>query len=598
MPVVGTGRASASSVSMGNTLTREFLLLMQDSTSNRRKRFFKLLVVLAVPMAVLVLQCSVVIIKALHSKSEATRTTETITTTIQTATIVTRLQRERGMTSLFLSSHSPEAWKNVVNFRKSSDAGIAAVEHWPGNVNDGPALATRDAFRDTLVEHRIPQTSNHTSIEEVFWYTKLITGALKLMNRDIRLSGDVGGQLWTYLFAYESFVNAKECWGIQRALGSAYYGRGYHVPDEKKLFYEVYLKAQTFLSLCFDHSQRSRALYDSLVADKTYLLDYINAVRKTVLEVPNVTADAQTGLNWFGNMTTYIDLTSGIETDLTNTIQDQLAAQVATAQGELSEALTFLIIVSIVCPPLCVWYFLSVSRINRTIGKSAKALANQTTELSAEKRKGEKLLHRMLPPTIADALKRGENVSAEHFDSTTKISSRSTPLQVVELLNGLYTKFDSELDSHDVYKVETIGDAYMVVSGLPQRNGNAHGNEIATLSLELLKIVYDFKIPHLPTDRLKLRIGLHTGPVLAGVVGKKMPRYCLFGPTVADAATMEQSGLPLRVHISQTCKNLLDKLGGFECVKRARESADNLETTYWLLAKDGYKFRADAPELL
>ena len=91
--------------------------------------------------------------------------------------------------------------------------------------------------------------------------------------------------------------------------------------------------------------------------------------------------------------------------------------------------------------------------------------------------------------------------------------------------------------------METIGDAYMVVSGLPVRNGNAHAREIARMSLRLLQAVATFRMRHRPNDQLKLRIGLHSGPCVAGVVGLKMPRYCLFGDTVNTASRMESNGL-------------------------------------------------------
>ncbi|VDM82481.1 unnamed protein product [Strongylus vulgaris] len=90
--------------------------------------------------------------------------------------------------------------------------------------------------------------------------------------------------------------------------------------------------------------------------------------------------------------------------------------------------------------------------------------------------------------------------------------------------------------------VETIGDGYLCVSGLPHRNGQEHIKEICSMSLAFMKSLNNFKIPHLPQERINLRIGAHTGSVVAGVVGLTMPRYCLFGDTVNTASRMESNG--------------------------------------------------------
>ncbi|XP_037807798.1 speract receptor isoform X2 [Lucilia sericata] len=222
----------------------------------------------------------------------------------------------------------------------------------------------------------------------------------------------------------------------------------------------------------------------------------------------------------------------------------------------------------------------------------------RTDQLQEEKKKTDALLLEMLPRPVAEQLKKGHKVDPESYEQVsiyfsdivgfTAMSAESTPLQVVDFLNDLYTCFDSIIGHYDVYKVETIGDAYMVVSGLPIRNGDLHAAEIASMSLHLLSAVSEFKIRHRPHNKLLLRIGIHSGPVCAGVVGLKMPRYCLFGDTVNTASRMESSGVPLKIHCSSQCKDLLEKLGGYHYQERGiiNMKGKGEQRTYWLLGED------------
>ncbi|NXI40550.1 ANPRB protein, partial [Galbula dea] len=238
-----------------------------------------------------------------------------------------------------------------------------------------------------------------------------------------------------------------------------------------------------------------------------------------------------------------------------------------------------------------------LSRMEQYANNLEKLVEERTQAYLEEKRKAENLLYQILPHSVAEQLKRGETVRAEAFDSVTiyfsdivgftALSAESTPMQVVTLLNDLYTCFDAIIDNFDVYKVETIGDAYMVVSGLPVRNGNLHAREIVRMALALLEAVKTFKIRHRPNDQLHLRIGIHTGPVCAGVVGLKMPRYCLFGDTVNTASRMESNGQALKIHVSSTTKEVLDEFGCFELELRGdvEMKGKGKMRTYWLLGE-------------
>uniref|UniRef100_A0A8C9W873 Guanylate cyclase n=1 Tax=Scleropages formosus TaxID=113540 RepID=A0A8C9W873_SCLFO len=228
-------------------------------------------------------------------------------------------------------------------------------------------------------------------------------------------------------------------------------------------------------------------------------------------------------------------------------------------------------------------------------------IRERTEELEVERQKTDRLLAQMLPRSVAHALKTGKPVEPEHFAEATlyfsdivgftTISALSEPIEVVDLLNDLYTLFDAIIGEHDVYKVETIGDAYMVSSGVPNRNGNRHAAEVSNMSLDILHCIGAFKMRHMPDVKVRIRIGLHSGPVVAGVVGLTMPRYCLFGDTVNTASRMESTGLPYRIHVNQSTVDILNKLKlGYKMDLRGKTElkGKGVEDTYWLVGRDGF----------
>ncbi|XP_064455640.1 retinal guanylyl cyclase 2-like [Ornithodoros turicata] len=227
-------------------------------------------------------------------------------------------------------------------------------------------------------------------------------------------------------------------------------------------------------------------------------------------------------------------------------------------------------------------------------------IRERTVQLDEEKKKTEQLLNRMLPSSVAETLKAGLPVVPEKFEEVTvyfsdivgftTISAYSEPMEIVDLLNDLYTAFDSTINHYNVYKVETIGDAYMVVGGLPERTRD-HAEQVATMALDLLHVCGNFKIRHMPTVPLMLRIGMHTGPVVAGVVGLTMPRYCLFGDTVNTASRMESTGRAYRIHMSKATERKLRHVGGYDVQYRGEIvlKGRGRQPTYWLIGKQGFE---------
>ncbi|XP_070565571.1 soluble guanylate cyclase 88E-like [Ptychodera flava] len=229
--------------------------------------------------------------------------------------------------------------------------------------------------------------------------------------------------------------------------------------------------------------------------------------------------------------------------------------------------------------------------------KSAK-LEESMKKLDEEMKKTDSLLYQMIPRQVADRLRRGEPAmnTCEVFQDVsilfsdvvgfTKICSMITPMQVVSMLNSMYSMFDKLVEKNRVYKVETIGDAYMVVSGAPTKT-KYHAENITDMAFDMVECMRGQKDPA-SGDSMKIRIGIHSGMVVAGVVGIKMPRYCLFGDTVNTASRMESNGEAMKIHISQVTKDYLAD-GPYEITERGmlQVKGKGEMKTYWLEKKTG-----------
>jgi class 3 adenylate cyclase/CheY-like chemotaxis protein len=206
--------------------------------------------------------------------------------------------------------------------------------------------------------------------------------------------------------------------------------------------------------------------------------------------------------------------------------------------------------------------------------------------------KSDRLLLNILPAAIVENLKKGENTEAERFESATvlfadivgftSIAARMSPQELVNLLNQIFSKFDELTEKHGLEKIKTSGDAYMVVGGVPVPKAD-RAEAIADMALDMQAAIADFKTD--TGELFQIRVGIHIGPVVAGVIGTKKFIYDLWGDTVNVASRMESQGLPGYIQVTAAIyenlkdRYVLEERGAIE-VKGKGE-----EIVYWLKGK-------------
>src|SRR6185503_2415314 len=217
--------------------------------------------------------------------------------------------------------------------------------------------------------------------------------------------------------------------------------------------------------------------------------------------------------------------------------------------------------------------------------------ATQIAEAAFDRahQRSEELLLNILPPSIARRLKLGGGTIADDFSGVTvlfadlvgftTLSSRLAPERIVDMLNELFCLFDDVAGSLGLEKIKTIGDCYMVAGGLPEPRPD-HAEAVAEMGLHMLHIVDELAARS--GEPLTIRIGIHSGPVVAGVIGKRKFIYDLWGDTVNIASRMESHGLPGAIQLSAASRALLD--GKFHLrLRGAIEIKGKGEMETWLL---------------
>jgi adenylate cyclase len=234
------------------------------------------------------------------------------------------------------------------------------------------------------------------------------------------------------------------------------------------------------------------------------------------------------------------------------------------------------------------------ARINACLEK--KRLRDQEQaylkQLQAEQEKSERLLLNILPAPIAELLKQGHNTIADSFGEVTvlfadivdftKLSAHISATELVNKLNEIFSAFDRLTRKHGLEKIKTIGDAYMVVGGVPVPRPD-HAAAIAEMALDMQLAMAQFNA--VSAEPFRIRIGINTGPVVAGVIGTHKFTYDLWGDTVNIASRMESQGIAGSIQVAPATYQLLRDMYQFEERGEIDVKGKGAMVTYWLTGR-------------
>ncbi|CAH1257144.1 NPR2 [Branchiostoma lanceolatum] len=564
-----------------------------DAISKKSKslKILRILGLVGVLILGMVIQNSIYLQEAQTEKAVGEKISDEIALSTQKGLIAVKVAAERGTTALYLSSGGdPTVYDRLIKMYEETDNALNALKKWPKVSRDSPSqFHSRENLQSYIRDNRKVLLANQTTFgQQIEFYTNINVFFLSHVG-DLVSEGD-STRLWTTGVAYHMMLTCKDYIGLERAVGSVYYAKGGLSSEDEKRYHEARFRGQSYLDAAQWYSPQTVAIFDRDFQNTT-LQNNIMRMREVILKNKKMAPAIEEGLKWFDNMTTYISIFHTVEKHIAEKIIQISDDQVQKSSTEVTVDIVVLVLVLVAS-------LLITSGIYRMANDTqsfASRLNEQTEELHEERQRAEQLLCQIFPKSIAQDMTKNKAVPPKHFDMVTimfsdivgfaRVSASLSSNQLIDLLNRLYHTFDSVIDQYDATKLDGAGGAYEVVSGLPKANDDQHAGEIASLALDFLSAAEVFDPVHV-SCKIKLLIGINTGPCVAGVVGYKRPRYQVFGDTVTTAQSLETTSEGNKIQISSATNDELMLTGLYKTVPRT-DTPKSMKgsKTFWLLSK-------------
>ncbi|PIK58351.1 hypothetical protein BSL78_04739 [Apostichopus japonicus] len=502
---------------------------VSDAVSHRiSKDLARNLILIAVPLVALIILSCVTLYRTIESFQLAEGTLKAVQENSQVAALVEALQKESGLSG-FAIRRIPEieifATPKLGLARRETDEAFRQatdIRFDPFLVN-GTNITTMDGLFQLIQEHRMREDTELDAILSIQFYTEITTELRR--TGILRTTEASSGGVWPLMVANDQLLRVVNFYGTTLSIGMLYYASCQLQPDNLLWFRRAQSRGGYFLDSAYVYYEEIPERYDFYLdvyqVDQESIEDEIDIILDNVniCEMVGYDETSRRGVDWYYNLTSLVDVVLATRRDTVKVITQRTAQISSLSKWTTALCVVGLLLIIVICFGCGAWFARESYRSLIQIALYARKLTKRTAELRFQRKRAQALLHEMLPKSVAYRLQRGLNVPAEHFDMATiyfsdivgftDISAARSPMEIVDLLNTLYILFDGTIDQYNVYKVETIGDAYMVVSGVPE-SFEDHAYEICNMALDLLRQVRFFKVPHCPDMKLTLRIGINT----------------------------------------------------------------------------------------
>jgi len=554
------------------------------------------------PITALIIQNSTTLNELLQYQTEVQRIGDKVETATFLERFITNMQRERSEVAFHIFTNGTQTLGlNLTERFKITDEAFEKMT-WP-NIKQSE---NTEMFKSKLryqIRHgdfRLRISQDEEDIQSVLdWYNRVDAVFLDHLSQDIR--GTNSSAVWRYLIAYKNLLRSIENIGIAVVYGIRYYAQGNVSQDQYIQFIRHDTLGFEYLDQSKNFAPQVRKDYEKIKRETNFSL--IETSREDVLAQKRKDPDTNEAFQYYAATFDYTEKLRNVLIGLRKRLVGTVKSELKAANQQQALGIAILLLVLIISPIII---FL-VRNATATIHIFSLTLSTKEQELIQEKQKMEDLLYLTLPFPVARDIQLKKRVNAEKIETVTiyysdlvdftELYSDSTPFEMVMMLNSYYKMFDDSMNKYQVYKVNCVNDSHMIVSGLPPSEGDHHVTQIASMALNILGNANRFVVSHRPYERLKLRAGINTGQVIAGVqsVGIKMPRYRLFGDTVQFAALLNSTGESMKIHVSMETKILLDSVSGYFLEPRGLIVVDGCDQreTFWLTGKEDGVFEPD-----